>query len=64
MTNDQIVRIAEAVHDRLMNGPIKKLQESIEGIENHLDRQDATMKNMEGTVERLSNAWDQFQGAG
>lgn len=31
MTQDEIGRIADAVHDRLMNGPIKKLQESVEG---------------------------------
>ena len=30
MTDDQIKRIADAVHDRLMNGPIKKLQGSVE----------------------------------
>ena len=58
MRQDEIGRIAEAVHDRLMNGPIKKLQESLNGIGDQLDRQDADIGGIKKGLEHISNALD------
>ena len=58
MMDDQIARIANAVHDRLMNGPLKKLQESLNAIGDQLDRQDADIGGIKKGLEHISNALD------
>ena len=70
MTDDQIARIANAVHDRLMNGPLKQMQRDMAATKseviklgNHLTRLEGDMKGVKESVEHLSEAWDNWQGA-
>ena len=56
MTQNEIDKVAQAVHDKLMNGPIREIRDDIRILK-------ADMKQVKGSVEHLSDAWDQFQGA-
>ena len=70
MRQDEIGQIAEAVYKRFkenalgeINARFDKLDERFDGIENHLDRQDDDLKQVKKSVEHISGAWDNWQGA-
>ena len=67
MTQDEIGRIAEAVADRLMNGPLRKRLDAMDkrfgGIENHLDRQDSTLKKVNDGLAYVSSRMDEHFGS-
>lgn len=74
MTDAQVKQIADAVHDRLMNGPIKELQESLNGFRkemgefrtetsNHLDLIDADIKDVKDGLGHLDNRMNEHFGA-
>ena len=67
MTQDEIGQIAEAVADRLMNGPLRErfdaMDRRFEGIENHLDRQDSTLKKVNDGLAHLSRRMDEHFGS-
>ena len=50
MTDDQVVRIADAVHDKLMNGPIKELQESVGGLQETVGGLQETVGGLQESV--------------
>ena len=62
MTDDQIARIANAVHDRLMNGPIKEIRSDIRGMKADISVLKADMKQVKESVEHISDSWDNWQG--
>lgn len=70
MRQDEIGRIADAVYERFKQNAMGEitarfdaLDKRLEGIENHLDRQDAEIGDVKGHVERISEDLDQRQGA-
>lgn len=79
MTQDEIGRIAEAVagrletSDKLADAIYQKLKtnafselatkEGLKGLGDHLTRMESDMKSMKETVDHLSDAWDNWQGA-
>ena len=56
MTQNEIDKVAQAVHDKLMNGPIREIRDDIRIMK-------ADIKQVKGSVEHLSDAWDKWQGA-
>lgn len=61
MTDDQVVRIADAVHDKLMNGPIKELQESVGELQESVGELQESVGELQGSVGELQGSVGELQ---
>lgn len=61
MTDDQAVRIANAVHDKLMNGPIKELQGSVGELQESVGELQESVGELQESVGELQESVGELQ---